>query len=256
MKIWTLMENTACSPVFQAEHGLSLYIETGDTRILFDAGQSPKFAENAQKLEIDLQKTNFAVLSHGHYDHGGGLSAFLEWCPNAPVYVSRYAFGEHYNANNKYIGLDKALQVNPGILPVEENKQIAEGITLLSNSETPEETSGLQRKEDGILLPEDFRHEQYLLIEEKGKRVLFSGCSHKGIRSIVKWIPCDVLIGGFHFMKHDPAGAEIRQAAEELNQYNIQYYTGHCTGLAQFAAMKEILGDKLHYLSAGSVLEI
>ena len=256
MKIWTLIENTACDSAYQAEHGLSYYIETKQRKILFDAGQSAAFAENAENLGIDLTKVDFAVLSHGHYDHGGGLKTFLERNLQAPVYASRYAFGDHYNANEKYIGLDKTIQQNERILPVGQQLQLAEGITLLSNAEKPESTFSMLRREDDVMLPEDFRHEQYLLIEEDGKRVLFSGCSHKGIRSIVKWIPCDVLVGGFHYMKMDPEGQEIRQAAKELMQYDTRYYTGHCTGIAQYETMKKIMGDKLEYLSAGSFLEI
>ena len=66
MKITVLMENTAISPEFAAEHGLSLFVETEGSRFLFDAGQSGAFAENAQKLGIDLRSADFAVLSHGH----------------------------------------------------------------------------------------------------------------------------------------------------------------------------------------------
>ena len=256
MKIWTLMENTACSPEFCAEHGLSLFIETKTAKILFDAGQSAAFAANAQMLGLDLAQTDFAVLSHGHYDHGGGLRTFLEKNVHAPVYVSQYAFAEHYNANGKYIGLDPQLRNNHRILPVAETHELAEGVTLLTMAQPPEDTFGMYRLEQGEQLPEDFRHEQYLLIEEDGKRVLLSGCSHKGIRSIVQQFPCDVLVGGFHFMKMDPEGEALRQAARELLSNKTTYYTGHCTGQPQFAAMKQIMGDRLFYLSAGTVLEI
>ena len=71
MKLVTLMENTTCREDLCCEHGLSLYLETGDHKILFDAGQSGAFAENAEKLGVNLQNVDFAVLSHGHYDHGG-----------------------------------------------------------------------------------------------------------------------------------------------------------------------------------------
>lgn len=76
MKITALTENTSCSPFFGCEHGLSLYIVTNEYRILFDMGQTALFAENAEKLGVDLSCVDFAVLSHGHYDHGGGLKRF------------------------------------------------------------------------------------------------------------------------------------------------------------------------------------
>ena len=110
-----------------------------------------------------------------------------------------------------------------------------------------------------MLRNEDFRHEQYLLIEESGKKICFSGCSHKGILNIVRWFRPDVLVGGFHFMKLDPEGdgAEpLRQAARQLTAYPTVYYTGHCTGEKQFAFLKRIMGEQLQALSAGTVLAV
>ena len=101
MIIRILTENTTACPELTAEHGLSLYIEANGLRILFDAGQSDAFAENAQRLGVDLSGVDLAVLSHGHYDHGGGLMRFLELNDHAPVYVSSHAFGGHYNASGK-----------------------------------------------------------------------------------------------------------------------------------------------------------
>jgi metal-dependent hydrolase (beta-lactamase superfamily II) len=77
MVVKVLMENTAVSGDFQTEHGLSLYVETGGYRLLFDTGASGLFLENAKKLDVDIAKVDFAVISHGHYDHGGGLKPFL-----------------------------------------------------------------------------------------------------------------------------------------------------------------------------------
>jgi metal-dependent hydrolase (beta-lactamase superfamily II) len=78
MKLVTLMENSSCREDLCCEHGLSLYLETLGKKILFDAGQSAAFAENAAVLKVDLEAVDFAVLSHGHYDHSGGLERFLQ----------------------------------------------------------------------------------------------------------------------------------------------------------------------------------
>ena len=103
MRIRVLAENTA-KEGFLCEHGLSLLVETDAGRkILFDMGQSDLFAANAKELSLDLASVDTAVLSHGHYDHGGGLSRFLQVNKKAPVYISRYAFGEYYNGQEKYI---------------------------------------------------------------------------------------------------------------------------------------------------------
>ena len=106
------------------------------------------------------------------------------------------------------------------------------------------------------LCPDDFRHEQYLLIEEQGKRILISGCSHKGILNIARWFRPDVLIGGFHFMKMDPEDPRLEQAALALLELPTVYYTGHCTGQEQFAKLKQWMGDRLHYISAGTKFEV
>lgn len=260
MKIWTLLENTSCREELTAEHGLSLYIEAKGKRILFDAGQSGAFAENAEKMGIDLSKVDFAVLSHGHYDHGNGMLRFLKDNPTAPIYASPLAEGEYFNAKDSYIGLPPELKGNPRLMPAGEEAALGAGITLISCSNreytVPMDYAGLQKKVGDTLQPDDFAHEQYLVIEEEGKRVVISGCSHKGILNIVHWFPCDVLIGGFHFMKKDPQSSEIREAAEKMMQTKAVFYTCHCTGLQQYEAMKAIMGNRLHYLSAGTVLEI
>lgn len=261
MKLVTLMENTACRAGLTAEHGLSLYIETGECRLLFDAGQSGAFADNAAKLGVDLSGVDISVLSHGHYDHGGGLARFLQINGTAPVYLNAHAFEPHYNAGSKYIGLDPELRRSGRLRFAEDGHRLAEGITLHSRIACPYgiEPFGLSVLEAGTLRAEDFRHEQYLLIEEDGKRILFSGCSHRGILNIVRWFRPDVLVGGFHFMRLDPAGAgwvALEQAAKQLLEYPTVYYTGHCTGQAQFAFLKERMGDRLRGISAGAVMEL
>lgn len=132
MKITSLVENTTADPRLGKEHGLSLYIEAAGKTLLFDMGQSGLFAQNARTLGLDLAKVDLAVLSHGHYDHGGGLTHFLELNKTAPVYLSRYAFQPHYHGAERYIGLDPALQGCDRLHFVADQQTIAPGLTLYS----------------------------------------------------------------------------------------------------------------------------
>lgn len=255
MKIVTLVENTSGREDLACEHGLSLYLETENHKILFDAGQSGAFADNAETLGVDLKAVDLAILSHGHYDHGGGLRRFLEINDHAPVYLNCHAFEPHFNAKGKDIGLDPELQKNNRLIYTDGEFSIAKGIRLHTLDLPPMDTSGLTVMENGRKVPEDFRHEQYLLVEEAGKRILFSGCSHKGILNIMKHFRPDILVGGFHFMKIQDETI-LKQAAEELLGYPAVYYTGHCTGETQYAYLKPFLGERLHYLSGGTAFHI
>ncbi len=260
MKITVLAENTSVSESLIAEHGLSLYIETESKKILFDMGQTDAFAKNAENLGIDLTKVDFAVLSHGHYDHGGGLRTFLSVNENAPVYLSRHAFGDYYSS--KYIGLDKTLAEEHRLRYVSDYLKIDEEIELFScNDRTPAykaEFYGLTAERDGVRTDDDFCHEQYLVITEKGKRVVISGCSHKGVLNAVHWLEPDVFVGGFHFIKLEPDGEGreiLDRSAEILSSKNIPYYTCHCTGEKQYEYLKTRI-SQLHYISCGMQIEI
>ncbi len=253
MKITSLLENTASSPAVACEHGLSLYIETENRRILFDMGQSDLFVRNAETLGIDLTQVDTAILSHGHYDHGGGLSAFLSANSHAPVWVTEDAFLPHYNGTQKYIGLDPALKSHPRLRFTTGDLSLGDGLTLLSPNRRERrhalESHGLTERVGDAFVPDDFRHEQYLLIEEAGKRVLISGCSHAGIRDIMEWFCPDVLVGGFHVSKI-PLGDQLTALASTLTTYPTDYYTCHCTGLGPYRFMRTAL-PRLSYLACG-----
>ena len=176
MKMTSSMENTTADPRLGKEHGLSLYIEAAGKTLLFDMGQSGLFAQNARTLGIDLAKVELAVLSHGHYDHGGGLTHFLELNKTAPVYLSRYAFQPHYHGTERYIGLNPALQGCERLHFVADQQTIDPELpcipAMIAQNNGVLGSFGLTMVQEGALLPEDFRHEQYLLIEEDGRRVL------------------------------------------------------------------------------------
>jgi 7,8-dihydropterin-6-yl-methyl-4-(beta-D-ribofuranosyl)aminobenzene 5'-phosphate synthase len=176
----------------------------------------------------------------------------------APVYVHKEAFEPHYNGTEKYIGLDPSLASHPRLIPTSGTINIGDRLTLFDANDRARLfapiPSGLTTRRGDDFLPDDFRHEQYLLIEENGKKVLISGCSHKGILDIAEWFSPDALVGGFHFSKMPLDGA-LAEAARTLTSHSTAYYTCHCTGEAQFAYMKQYMWN-LRYLSCGEVIEI
>ena len=258
MKIISLVENTSVNHDIEAEHGLSLYIEYKNHKILFDMGQTDLFLKNAKKLGVDLSQVDIAILSHGHYDHGGGLEEFLKINKKAYVYISQYAFDTYYNGKEKYIGLNPSLKDNRRLIFTNGKVEVEEGITLYHCNDRVKRydlgSFGLNVKREQEYVPDDFRHEQYMLIEENGKQILFSGCSHKGILNIAEWFQPDVLIGGFHFSKL-PLDDTLKSYAKYLDEFKTEYYTCHCTGMEQFAYMKQFM-SRLFYLSAGQILQL
>lgn len=245
MRITVLLENTTERGDMLTEHGLSLYIEGESKNILFDAGQSDAFARNASRLGIDLAKADLAILSHGHYDHGGGLRAFMDINSSAPVYIDRRAFGSFFNAKGKYIGLDASLAKSDRLIYTDGDMRI-EGVGELCRLKKqiggatglPDICLGLSEMRDGRLCRDEFLHEQYLLIEEDQKRVLFSGCSHRGIIDIAEQFRPDVLVGGFHLSKLED-GELLGDIVKRLELLGTRFYTCHCTGRAQYLEMRK-----------------
>lgn len=257
MKITVLTENTACREDVIAQHGLSLYLESNGYRILFDMGQDTAFARNAELLGIDLAKVDFAIISHGHYDHGGGLAEFLRINQNAPVYIHENAFEPYYNGTKKYIGLDISFQDHPRLIFTKQIAQLPCGMQLTDCNHLgwTHDSWGLHCKIEDGFVPDGFLHEQYLQITEGEKRYLISGCSHKGIVNIASHFRPDVLIGGFHLSKQEDQQA-LARIGETLLSGQTVYYTGHCTGGQQSMYLKQIMGDRLQILSTGMTIEV
>ena len=277
MKVTVLMENTTPSGMLEARHGLSLFLESGDTRILFDVGPDEAFLTNSLALGVDVRTADAVVISHGHSDHGGGLHAYLgapaDAADPAPIYVNEHAFEEHAAGTPEKhhdIGLDPDLADNPRFVKVHGGLQLNERMRLFAGVaiEHPIVESNrvlLERTDEGFA-PDSFRHEQSLLVEEGKRRILVSGCSHCGILNImdaaerIAGTPIDVVVGGFHLM--DPGSGKVesaeftRELARELKKRPSRYFTFHCTGLDAYGILRDELGDRIGYLYAGCQVEL
>ena len=267
MHIVTLMENTAGAPGCSFEHGLSFYAETAHHKILLDTGASDGFIRNAELLGVDLAQVDTVILSHGHYDHCGGVMAFARIDPEARIYLRDDAGADFYNVSDgiRYIGIDKDILSLPQLVPVSRNLAIDEEIDIFTNITGRRcysaSNDALRIRLGDRYKPDPFRHEMCTVLHDGGKNYLFSGCAHNGILNILDsyhglfggWP--DVVLTGFHFMKKtehtDAEKRNILEVARELSAMPTVFYSGHCTGEAAFAMMKEIMGDQLHALHSG-----
>ncbi|MDD3168045.1 MAG: MBL fold metallo-hydrolase [Eubacteriales bacterium] len=274
MIIKALVEDTTISPELSSEHGLSLYIEANDKKILFDMGAGSLFLENAEKMGVRIQDVEVAIISHGHYDHGGGLKTFLEINKKACVYVHKSAFDSYFSIARGEApvnaGIDPSLKPHERVRLTDGNLLIDSGLELFSDVTGREYFSScndsLYMDHNGSIAKDDFRHEQNLLIREDGETALIAGCAHNGIVNIMKRVynmngsyP-DAVISGFHLMRSSTKKSEAPEVIEGIAKFlkstESRYYTGHCTGPEAYRHLKEVLGDRIQYLATGTVIEI
>ena len=272
MRIVNLIENTEGYSGCASAHGLSFYVETGKHKLLLDLGPSEETIQNAASLGIDLSLVDTVILSHGHYDHSGGIIPFTRVNDKAIIYMQMTATGDYYADDGRsapvryrYIGIDRDIAALPQVRFLSGDTRIDDELELFVMHERTHELPFTNRRllvrtgED--YRQDDFRHEHYLVIHQDGMSILMSGCAHNGILSILdaytdryKKAP-DLVISGFHLMKktdyRDSEIEEIRAIAEELKKYPTRFITCHCTGTTAFDIMKSIMGNSLHYVHSG-----
>lgn len=269
MRIVNLMEDTkgennTC--IYQ--HGLSFYIETEHHKLLMDTGASEDFLQNARILGVDLTKVDTVIISHGHYDHTGGLMEFAKQNPDAVIYMHKLAGRAYYHVNAKeerYIGIEPEILKLKNLVFVDEDRMIDEEVSLFTGVTGrrlwPKGNQELKLKlENGTYVQDDFSHEQYLVVQERGKVLLCSGCAHNGILNIMERccslygkVP-DLVMSGFHMMQKSYFEEDyqaIRETGRLLKKYSSMFYTGHCTGSTAYELLKKEMGEQVAALHCG-----
>lgn len=183
------------------------------------------------------------------------------------------AGGAYYHQNErmeKYIGIDPQIMELAQVELIEGDKRIDDEIFLFSGVTGrrlwPGGNRELKVKKENEFVQDEFAHEQYLVLEENGTKVLISGCAHNGILNILERYKGiygeepDVVISGFHMQKKSGYREEdletIRQIGMELNQMRTLFYTGHCTGEIPYQILKECMGEQLTYVHSGDTYMI
>ena len=279
MKITVLIENLG-PDTLACEHGLSLHIDFNGCSILLDTGSSGAFAANASTLGIDLSGVEYAVLSHGHYDHADGLRAFFAANDRTPMLVRKGALGAYYSMRGgsepRFVGIHRDIcrDYAGRLTEVDGLYALCEGAWLVPNP-APESSADraqhLYKKvgEDNFM-EDDFSHEHSLVLEGEDGLVIFNSCCHAGAANIAAHVaslfpgkPIAALLGGFHMMgatgtdSINCSADYVKSAANQFKQLNIgRIYTGHCTGTPAFDLLKIHLGDRLAYMKTGDRISL
>lgn len=282
VRIFTLVENECLGnqPGLTAEFGLSFFIEAGGRRLLFDTGASGVFADNAASLGIDLANIDACVVSHHHFDHGGGIQRFFEVNESAPVYIRKAPRRPRqfrlFGLLKRDIGLELGLfdQYPSRFVEITAQTEIVPGFTLLTGignrHPRPPGNRHLWVETENGPVRDSFDHELVMVVHDGAGMVVFTGCSHSGVLNMVDAArdafpdtPVSAVVGGFHliglpwFNSMAVSRAEAANLAAQLaDRCDGPIITGHCTGQKGTGVLRELLGDRLETFRTGSQMMI
>ena len=245
--ITTLMENTSRREALVAEHGMSFLVEAEDSRILFDVGDTDGFLRNADALGLTLSTVDTLVLSHGHYDHTGGVAALIERgiLPER-IYLGENFFEPRYSAEDgtmRYIGTNfgegdlyragvRHRVVTSGCLRIAKDIWLVSRFQHTCPFEAPPTT--LLRWRAGEYATDLFPDEIGLVLRTEVGLVLLGGCCHSGMVNICEHVHRvlgqrpSIYIGGTHLK--DSGEERIRATIDYAREHNIRVGACHCTG--------------------------
>ncbi len=276
VRLTTICDNKTPGRGLLGEHGLSIFLEAGERRFLFDTGTGQTLLHNAGVLGIDLSKLDAILLSHGHYDHTGGLLPLSEKVAPAPVYAHPDIFIPKYHAlgipvqeNAKYIGPPWSREHLEG-LGVQFHLQrepvdFGGGVMLTGEiSRLPAWTHsepGLQQKTSKGFRVDPFSDDQSLVVESSKGIVVVLGCAHAGLVNILQHVVTltgkkhiYALLGGTHLL--NASMEQLASIFEALEEFDLQVVAPcHCTGLRATFAFQQAFGDKFVFHQAGNIFE-
>lgn len=272
VKITILVDNYAGDGL-SAEHGLALWIEAGNTRILLDTGQGGCLAPNAEKLGIELSRTNALVLSHGHYDHTGGVSRLIRYAPEMEVYCHPFAVVPRYGMRSgeaKSLGMICESQwaldrLSSGRIHWIQDERVIfpdVGMTGYIPRETGyEDAGGAFFLDPELSRPDPLLDDQALWINTPDGVIVCVGCCHAGLVNTLNQAllhsgasKLKAVIGGFHLLNADESRLSLTINALDVLSPEL-IVPCHCTGIRAVEVLEIAFGGRVMAGIAGKTFE-